>query len=155
MKTFLLFFIICFQGFSQSHNFSAKNNSITWENVFISNETNIAAVLAKHPRLTITTSAGKLHKGSAKKVKNTCPGTSAYMNEEMSFNFEIEESSGKYRVTVTDIKFTKNGKTSKAETYLLANGSVQTDEQAQKDIACLENYFNRTFTLTQLLKNKM
>lgn len=155
MKSLVFFLLISLQAFCQSNNFSVKVNTLIWENVFISNETNISAVLAKHPRLKIDSTAGKLHKGSAVKIKNTCPETSSYMNDDISFDFEIEESTGKYRVTVTNIKFTTKNKSRKAEAYLVEKGSIKTENKAQRDIECIENYLNRTFTLTQTLNNKM
>lgn len=155
MKSLVFFLLLSIQAFCQTNNFSVKGSSLIWENVFISNETNISAVLAKHPRLKIDSTAGKLHKGNAVKIKNTCPETSLFMNDEISFDFEIEESTGKYRVTVTNIKFTNKGKSKNAESYLIEKGAIKTGSIVQNDIECIENYLNRTFTLTQILNNKM
>lgn len=155
MKSLIFFIFFAVQAFCQTSNFSVKGNKLIWENVFISDESNISAALSKHPRLKIRSVYGKLHHGVASKIKNTCPDTSTFMNDEISFDFEIEESSGKYRVSVTNIRFSLKGKSQPAENYLTDKGTLKTTGVANRDIECIESFLNRTFTLTQTLNNKM
>jgi hypothetical protein len=139
---------------AQSNSFLASGNKLVWENVFISNETNIPASISRHSKLKIVSSDQKVFTGKGDGIKNTCPETSAFMKNELSFDFEVEASDGKYRVTITNIVFkNKNKKVSTAESYFIKNGDMQTTGTLQADLDCLDVYFNRIFN-TALYKNR-
>lgn len=154
MKNLLFFFFLTLSCFAQDTNFMVKNNVVVWENVYITNETNIPETLGRHPRLLLEPQSGNLYKGKGAEIKNTCPGVSVYMDNEMSFRFEAEKSDGKYRVTVYDIKFNEKGGKAAIEKYLLNKGNFKKTDQAKADMQCLDSFFKRMFTLTQALKNK-
>jgi hypothetical protein len=157
MVFLLLFSVSCF---AQVNNFIVKNNSLIWETVFISNETNIPQLLQRHPRLNVISSENNIYKGTGTEIRNTCPGASAFMDNEFSFDFEIELREGKYRVTITNIKFTLSGNSKKkpavknAENYLVENGAVKAGEATQQDLMCFETFFNRLFTVSMSFRNK-
>ncbi|RZJ74423.1 MAG: hypothetical protein EOO45_08615 [Flavobacterium sp.] len=157
MKSLVVFLLLSVAGFAQN-NFSISKDSLKWENVFISDEQNINTLIERHPRLAITSHKGKIFQGTGDGIKNTCPGTSALSDNPFSFDFEIELSDGKYRVTIVNIHFTKlkKGKTDHISAYqsFVNKDKIKTDRQSQKDLECLENYFNRIFSNTSVFKNK-
>lgn len=156
MKSIILFLLILpFSGHAQVSSFVAADSSLIWENIFITNESNIPALIARHPRLEVISSSNNVYKGKGTLVKNTCPGTSSFMDNEFSFDFEIETGEGKYRVTVTSIIYHKNKKTVGAEKYFTDKGAIKTGKGVQKDLECLDAFFNRLFTRTMLYKNRM
>ncbi len=156
MKTLILFLLFSVSCWSQTNGFATRHKSLVWENVVITNETNIPELLSRHPRLKITSSSGSVYKGTGSLIKNTCPGTSAFMENEFSFDFEIELSEGKYRITVMDIVYVQpKGKKVAAEKYFLDKGAMKHDEISKADLNCLDVYFNRIFTMTAVYKNKM
>lgn len=156
MKKLIFFLLLSVSCWSQTTGFVARHKNLVWENVVITNETNIPALIARHPRLAITSSNKTLHKGTGTLFKNTCPGASAFMDFEFSFDFEIEAGDGKYRVTVSNLVYhTVKGKKTAAEKYFLEKGLLKHDEISNKDLNCLDAYLNRIFTMTQLYKNKM
>lgn len=151
----LLFFAlpVC----AQTKAFTARNNTVIWENVFVTGETDVASILEKHPSLTITSHKGNKYKGVAKNVKNSCPGISeSFIDAQYNFSFEIERSAGMYSVTITKMKVISSvkNKTTNIETYLLEKGSIKTDTHTVTDLSCLDALFNRMFTATNILKNK-
>ncbi|MBE98987.1 MAG: hypothetical protein CMP77_03295 [Flavobacterium sp.] len=157
MRILFLFIFFTVAGFAQTSNFFVKQNSLTWENVFITDKKDIAALIQKHPRLSITASEGGTYKGHGSEVKHTCPDTSPFMEKELSFDFEIVISEGKYRVSITNIKYTSNSKKGakaiiKPESMWLANGQI--NKNYNNDLACLNSYFNRIFTMASVYKNK-
>lgn len=159
MKRFfgVIIFFVSLSVYGQSNSFLASNNKVVWENVFITNEAKIPELIARHSRLKIVSSDQNIYKGTATEMRNSCPETSAFMKDAFSFDFEIEISDGKYRVTVTNIVFTKNkGKQAKnttAESYFIKNGELQTTGTLTADLNCLDTYFNRIFN-TGLYKNR-
>ena len=102
-----------------------SDSKVVWENVFISSETNIPNVIARHSRLKVTSSADNVYKGRGIDVRNTCPGTSSFFKDDLSFDFEIELRDGKYRVTITNMVYSKKFKKQKivtpAEKYFLSD----------------------------------
>ena len=154
---FILFFV-SLAATAQSNSFTVSNNKLVWENVFISNEANIPTLVARHTRLKITSSNTAIFKGTGTELRNSCPGTSAFLKGSFSFDFEIEVSDGKYRVTITNLIFNKTkkkgSKNTNAEVYLIKDGNLLSDETAQADLTCLDNYFNKIFTMTMLYKNR-
>jgi len=160
MKRF--FFIVLFSFslscLAQESNFLVSDNKVVWENVFISSETNIPNVIARHTRLKITSSANNVYKGRGIDVRNTCPGTSSFFKDDLSFDFEIELRDGKYRITISNMVFSKKIKKTKtatpAEKYFLADEVLKTGEEANVDFTCLENYFTKLFSMTMVYKNK-
>ena len=143
---------------AQSNSFTTDNDKLIWENVFISSETNIPNLIARHTRLKITSVANAVYRGYGTDVRNTCPGTSDFLKDDFSFNFEIEPRDGKYRVTITNIIFSKKVKTKKSATasekLLLEKGALKTGTKAEADFTCLENYFTKIFSMTSLYKNR-
>jgi hypothetical protein len=157
MKILLLFIFFSITGFAQTSNFFVKQNGIIWENVFITDKKGITDLIQKHPRLVIKSSDSGTYKGYGSEVKHTCPDTSPFMEKDLSFDFEIVVSEGKYRVTVSNIKYTSNGKKGakaiiKPESMWLASGQI--NKNYSNDYACLNNYFNRIFTMSSVYKNK-
>jgi len=149
-------FFISLAANAQSNSFLVSNNKLIWENVFISSETNIPAIIARHSRLKIVSSNATIFKGTGTDLRNTCPGTSSFMKDDISFDFEIEMSDGKYRVTVTNLvykKADKNGKKTAAENYFIKDGGIITDATITADLTCLDKYFNKIFT-TGAYKNR-
>lgn len=159
MKYFLILFLFVFQARAQSTGFAVKANALVWENVYINDETDVANILERHPRLKITSRKGNIFKGVVKNSKNSCPGSSpGLVDAEINFSFEIEKSAGMYRVTITNVKVLPHGKSKKttnAESYFLEKGMIKTGTQATTDLSCLEGMFNRMFTSTNSLKNKL
>ena len=152
---FLLFFALplC----AQTKAFTTRDNGVVWENVYVTDETDVTALLEKHPSLTITSHKGSMYKGGGKDVKNSCPGVSGnFADARYNFAFEIEKSSGMYRVTISNIKMmsASKGKAINIEKYLLEKGVLKQDAQTDKDISCLDALFNRMFTATGVFKNK-
>ena len=157
MKKILLFLLFSVSCLAQENNFSITNDNIIWENVFITSQTNIPELLSRHSRIKIASASGSLYKGTGTGIRNKCAGTSDYMSREFNFDFEIEISEGKYRVTVFNIKYAEKPKKAaftKLEKFLLENNAMKQDAKANNDIMCLNTYFNRTFTNTMVFKNK-
>lgn len=162
MKKALLFFLLySVAGMAQSGNFAIAENKLVWETVFISDESNVPQLIERHPRLKIISAKGNIYKGTGAEIKNTCPGASDFMNYDFGFNFEIELREGKYRVTVTNIVFTKTSRNKgrvstadAAEKYFTENGNLRAGAAVQSDLACLETFFNRVFTMTRVYRNK-
>lgn len=148
----MLFSVHCW---AQSDGFAMRNKNLVWENVIISSETNIPGLIERHPRLKITSSNKSVYKGTGSHVKNTCPGVSAFMENELSFNFEIELGDGKYRVTVSDLVYHTGKSKATAEKLLLEKGGLKQDATTKTDLDCLGAYFNRIFAMTMVYKNKM
>lgn len=126
-----------------------------WENVFVTDENNVAAILEMHPSLVIQSQNGNVYKGIASNVKNSCPGISnAFTDAKYSFNFEIEKSAGMYRVTISKLKILQTGKKQSlpVENYVLEKGVIK--HNAASDLSCLDALFNRIFSATAFLKNK-
>jgi len=156
MKSFILLLLLFTIGSrAQVSGFVVSDNMLIWENIFITSESNIPALIGRHPRLEVISSANNIYKGKGVLVKNTCPGTSSFMDNEFSFDFEIETGEGKYRVTVANIVYHKNKRNIGAEKYFLTKGAVKAGKSNQKDLECLETYLNRLFTNTMLYKNRM
>lgn len=158
-----VFLVIVFFSFSigcmaQSNNFVVANSKISWENVFISSETNITNLLARHSRLKITSANGDIYKGVGVNLRNTCPGTDDFLKDDFNFNFEIEVREGKYRVTISDIVFYKKAKSKKnstpSEKYFIDKTEIKTGEKSEADFTCLENYFIKLFSATTIYKNR-
>lgn len=154
MFVFILFTVTCW---SQSNNFLLKDNKLIWENVYITNQENIAALISNHPQLQINSVSGNIYKGTGTKMKIICDGTSSFMDNDLSFTFEIEVRDGKYRVSVYDMVYTKSGKKKKIypEKYIVKNGAIKPAKEAVNDLACLDSYFNKIFTLALVYKNKL
>ena len=149
----LLFSISCYA----QNSFVAVSHKVVWENVFISEEINIPQLLERHVRLSIVSSDGNSYKGKGTLIKNTCPGTSDFMKDNLNFNFEIQQSEGKYSVTITDITFTTakgKNKMHPLEKYLIdRKGNLKQDTQSQADANCLDAYFTRIFGMKKRYKN--
>ncbi|OYQ31885.1 hypothetical protein CHU92_15440 [Flavobacterium cyanobacteriorum] len=155
MKALLVTLLFIATCHAQEHNFVISNKAVVWENVFISNEANVPLLLKRHPRLSISSAEGKIYKGIGSLIRNTCKGSSAYTGNEFSFNFEVQVSSGKYRVSVYNIRYNlPNNQDQNLENYFIENNVLKDDPQSKLDIQCLNNYFNRIFSSPQVFKNK-
>lgn len=154
MGKYILLLFISINCFSQNASFGINNKKLFWENVYISNEANIPQLIKRHSKLKIDSTSKSIYKGHATALKNTCEGASAYLDNEFSFNFEIELREGKYRVTITKLVFyeTSKNKAVGSEVYFTENGVIKQD--VYKDLECLESYFNRIFSFTTLYKSK-
>ncbi|MGV3459166.1 MAG: hypothetical protein ACO1N9_01800 [Flavobacterium sp.] len=159
MKYLVLLFLFALPGYAQSTGFTIRENGVVWENVYVTDEADVAAILERHPGLTITSQKGNIYTGTATNIKNSCPGsTPALVDAKMNFNFEIEKSAGMYRVTIKKIRVLPTGKNKKAayaEQYFIEKGELKSGAQTATDLSCLEAMFNRMFTATNLLKNKL
>ncbi|TRW24408.1 hypothetical protein FMM05_11285 [Flavobacterium zepuense] len=160
-KIALLLLLLCsLSGFSQANSFIISNEKLIWENVFISEETNIPAIISRHVRLKITSSEGGVYKGTGTELKNTCPGTSDFLKDDFSFDFEIELREGKYRVTISNLIFLKKTAKKKhaqpmgAEKFLTDKGVIKSGGKSDADLLCLDNYFNKIFSMTTAYKNR-
>lgn len=156
MGRYFLLLFLAINCYSQSTSFGVRNEKLFWENVYISNETNIPQLLKRHSKLKIDSASKNIYKGHATSLKNTCEDASPYLNNEFNFNFEIELREDKYRVTITKLVF-KNEKKSRSKTtgfevYYVENGLVKSS--SKEDFECLEAYFNRIFSFTTLYKSK-
>ena len=158
-KIQLLFIAILLSAnaFAQVNNFFVKDSRLIWENAFLSDNTSLPMLLQRHPRLTIVSTEGNIYKGQGSEIRTSCPGTSSFMEHEVSFDFEIEMSDGKYRATVYNLKFTsvdeKKGKAViKPESVVVAKGAIK--KKYNEDLNCLNSYFTRIFTMTPIYKNK-
>lgn len=153
-----LLFLLSVSCFAQDNNFIVENEKLVWENVFISSETNIPNIVGRHSRLKIMSSDGALYRGKGIELRNTCAGTSDFLKDDYSFDFEIELRDGKYRVTITNIIFSKKTKklksTTLAENYFLENGKIKSDTVTTADLACIENYIIKVFSPIMAYKSK-
>jgi hypothetical protein len=159
MKTinfFIILFLFALQGYAQATGFAVISNKVVWENVFVSDQQNIPALIARHSRLKVTSTDGKVYKGVGKNIIYKCSDTSATLKKGYSFNFEVELVEGKYRVTISGIVFNTTGKTGKtqADTYFVTDGKLKQDAAVVADMTCLEGYFNRIFSTSTTLKNR-
>jgi hypothetical protein len=160
MRNFFLILLslISFSCFAQGNNFIVENEKLVWENVIISSESNIPNIIGRHSRLKITSSDGNVYSGKGIEVRNTCPGTSDFLKGDYSFNFEIELRDGKYRVTVTNIVFSKSLKKQKsitpAEKYFIVSGKIKDNTNTEADLACIENYITKLFSPVMAYKSK-
>ncbi len=160
MRNFLftLSLLLSFSCFSQENNFIADGGKIIWENVFINSESNIPNIIGRHSRLKIISSEQSLYKGKGFELRNTCPGTSEFLKDDFSFDFEIELKDGKYRVTLSNIVFSKVLKkqksTTPAEAYFLERGKIKDIPATQADLICMENYIIRLFSPIMAYKSK-
>lgn len=156
MKSVLLFLFLSLSCWSQTTGFSVRKKALLWEDVIMINETGIPDLISKHSRLTITSSNKSVYKGKGTLLKCNCAGSPEFMENDFSFDFEIELGAGKYRITVSDIVYIPaKGKKTAAEKYFLEKGTLKDDEAAKTGLACIDAYFNRIFTNTQTYKNKM
>lgn len=137
--------------FSQA-NLAVDKNSVVWENVYISEDNNVADYLSRHPRLKVESYTAGLLKGTGLMLKNNCadaPSDTRYV----SFNFEVQATGNKYRITVSNIVFGAK-KTTKAETIFMTAGVLRSDAHSKEAIDCLDSFFNRLFARAQTVKNK-
>ncbi len=153
----VMLFLVSVGATAQSNSFLTSGGKLVWENVFITGEANIPGLISRHVKLKITSSGQNLFKGRGEDIRNTCPGTSVFMKDDFSFDFEIEVSDGKYRVSVTNIVF-KKGKGSKvkataAESYFIKDGQLQNTGTLPADLNCMDVYFNRIFNIA-MYKNR-
>jgi hypothetical protein len=141
---------------AQGNSFVLLDNKMIWENVFMSNETNIPQLIGRHIRLKLTSSEGNTYKGTGSMIKNTCTGTSDYMKGYLNFDFEIKAGDGKYSVTVTNMAYTpvKNKPAVSLENYLIKKGALAENNKTEADLSCLDAYFNRIFGITTVYQNK-
>ena len=157
MKKIILL-IICvlstFSALSQDTNFSVLNGKLVWENVIISQEINIPAIVARHSNLTITGAEGSIYKGKATGLSSSCGNTSKILKNEYGFNFEIEMSEGKYRVTITNIVFAGKCGGRAEGFYIDKLQGKRGHANAGADLTCLDAYFTKLFTMTRLYKTK-
>nr|WP_322625846.1 hypothetical protein [uncultured Flavobacterium sp.] len=155
-KFLIILFLFALQGYAQATGFAVISNKVVWENVFVSDQQNISALIARHSRLKVTSTDGKVYKGVGKNIIYKCSDTSATLNKGYSFNFEVELVEGKYRVTITGIVFNTTGKTGKtqADAYFINDGKLKQDTLVVADMTCLEGYFNRIFSTSTTLKNR-
>lgn len=155
-KAFIIaLFLFAIISNAQSTGFSAVGGKLLWENVFITSETNIPAIIQRHSRLKIISEKGPLYKGTATGVGSSCPETSKILKSEYNFDFEIEVAEGKYRVTVSNIRFTGKGKAStEAGKYYITNNELTATNIAEKDLACIDAYLNKIFTMTFIYKSR-
>jgi len=155
---FTVLFLFSFSCFAQGNNFIVENEKLVWENVFISSETNIPNLIGRHSRLKIISSDGALYRGKGIELRNTCPGTSDFLKEDYSFDFEIELRDGKYRVTITNIVFSKKAKKPKstvaAESYFFESGKIKQDAVTTANLACVETYITKLFSPIMAYKSK-
>lgn len=154
-KFLLLLIIICQHNYAQTENFAVLDKKLVWENVYISNETNIPQLVERHSSLKIVSQNGNLFKGVASFVKCNCADTSLLLDKPLNFNFEIELRGDKYRVTLTDFVFSaENKKRTKDNSSFIYKEDLKNNNQTRKDLSCLNNYFNRIFSMTVYYKNK-
>ena len=155
-KTLLL--IVCvlftFTAFSQDNSFAVVNGKLVWEDVIISQETNIPAIVTRHSKLSITKAEGAIYKGKATGLSSSCSDTSKILKNEYNFNFEIEMSEGKYRITITDVVFTGKGGGKAEGFYIEKNSGMPELANNNADLACLDAYFTKLFTMTSVYKTK-
>ena len=148
-------FLISALGSAQSTGFSAIDGKLLWENVFITSETNIPAIIQRHSRLKIISEKGSVYKGTATGVGSSCPGTSKILKSEYNFDFEIEVAEGKYRVTVSNIRFiAKNKSVTAAGKYYITDSDIATTHTAETDLACIDAYLNKIFAMTFIYKSR-
>jgi hypothetical protein len=155
-KTLLL--IVCvlftFSAFSQDTSFAVVNGKLVWEDVIISQETNIPAIVTRHSKLSITKVEGAVYKGKATGLTSSCSDASKILKNEYNFSFEIEMSEGKYRITITDIVFTGKGGGRAEGFYIEKNPRADELANNSTDLTCLDAYFTKLFTMTSVYKTK-
>ncbi|MFL9844471.1 hypothetical protein [Flavobacterium rhizosphaerae] len=155
---FILLLIVTWSFEAQVNNFVMHKNKMIWENVFLTEGSDIPNLIIRHPQLSITSVNGKKYNGTCKDVNYVCENTSEYMSQKMSFDFQIEIQKGKYRVTIFNLQFSKQGlpaAKAKAEDYFVEKGNLKTQDKTVRDMDCMDAYFNKIFTMTAVYKNKL
>ncbi|NDI99117.1 hypothetical protein GWA97_08535 [Flavobacterium sp. LaA7.5] len=154
MKKLVFFLLLSVSCFAQVSNFYVKDNDLVWENVIITDQNNIPELIQRHPRLNIISASGTLYKGKGTEIKHICEGCSSYMDNELSFDFEIKLSEGKYGITVFNLVYTLSPqKTVTAGDIMLKNGVIK--KEIEEDLACLNRFFGKIFSMTTVYKNKL
>ena len=155
MKIFLfLLFVVSQSVFAQVENFAVPDKKLVWENVYISNEANIPQLVERHSSLRIVSQSGNIFKGTASAVKCSCAESSSLLDNTFSFDFEIELREDKYRVTLTNFVFSDGKKAKSGIIPYIKKNALKSDEKTKSDLSCLNNYFNRIFSMTVYYKNK-
>jgi len=145
----LMLLLLTAVGYCQSTGFVALDNKLVWENVFVYPVANVPAIVAKHGKLKIISTDGKLYKGRATGVMYRCSGCSAVFKYGYNFDFEIEVANDKYRVTISNVTFnnSRNGETkTPAEKPFLQTGKIKQTADVVTDITCLDTFFNKIFS---------
>lgn len=157
MKKLLLLTLSVLFGlsaYSQENSFAVLNNHLVWEDVIIAPEANIPAIITRHSKLKITSTEGNIYRGKAMGLSSSCNDSSKILKNEYNFDFEIELSEGKYRVTVTNIVF-KGKRGGKADNFYIEKYPGKSVlANADADLNCLDAYFIKLFTMTTVYKTK-
>jgi len=148
-KLLLLFLFIGSLAFSQDHSFKLQNRSVFWQKVFEGSPDKI-----NHP---------KLKDGAGTKINiKPCPGTSAFMIGDVSFEYQIESKENRYRITIKNIVFENSfqlnfgaaftsSESTNFETYAVRHkkNELRDGFTHRKNYKCLEELFTRIFTPTE------
>lgn len=145
MKHLLL--LICSISFAQTENISIKYNTIYFtENIKI--DSSYISKLTDHPKIQLSG-----NKGFFKNAECKCPGTSIFMNDEFSFEFQIKEN----EVEIYNVRFQNSSqielygvrtdaKESSLESFAIKNdGTLRQNATFKKNYECLSNFFKSVF----------
>jgi hypothetical protein len=147
MKYFFL--LICSISFAQTENISIKHNTIYFTEKISNNDTYISK-LSDHPKIQLN-----VNKGFFKNAECKCPGTSIFMRDEFTFEFQIKENS----VEIYNIRFQNStqielygvrtdSKETSLETLAIKNdGTLRQNSTFKKNYECLSNFFKSVFNL--------
>ena len=147
MKNLLLILIFLPEiAVSQEHSFKAVDRYVIWQKVFEG-----LADQIHHP---------KLKDGSVSKLSfRHCPGTSIFMRDDISFEYQIEKKEDRFRVTIKNISFENSvqislgnvftdSKSTNFEDYAIRHrkNELRDGFTHQKNYKCLEELFTKIFT---------
>jgi hypothetical protein len=143
---YLLFFI-CSISFAQSQNISVKYNTIYFtEN--IKKDSSYISRLLENPKIEFNS-----NKWFFKNAECKCPGTSIFMRDEFTFEFQIKENS----VEIYNIRFQNStqielygvrtdSKETSLETLAIKNdGTLRQNGIFKKNYECLSQFFKSVF----------
>lgn len=134
--------------------FHASSGNIVWERTFPADNANIVALLDKQPNLKVATFMDNVYKGSGDQIRNTCESGSGLMKNDCKFDFLIIVNPDSYVVKVTNLKILEKYGPMQARTvanpcekYYMSDNTLRTDDRANNDLGCLDNYLSSVFSI--------
>lgn len=144
-----LFLFICSISFAQTENISVKHNTIYFTET-INNDSTYLSKLSENPKIEIIG-----NKGFFKNAECKCSGTSIFMRDEFSFEFQIKNNI----VEIFNIRFKNStqlelygirsdNEENSLEYYAIKNdGTIRQNNQFKKNYECLSQFFKSVFNL--------
>jgi hypothetical protein len=141
--------------------FKIEEGMIYWQKTFESSDTLVLQKLSRHPRLRLTESG----QGLLENASFNCKCDLMIYKDDFFADVEIEIKPGKYRVTVTNIRFmnsiqfnlygvsTSQNSTSIESISLKGKGELRSGYNHRNALHNLHRYFEDLFVVRTLLKD--